>query len=150
MLPPAENRTDPSPWPSDGEPIVNHGASVFAAHGQSRLVLIRSEPEPPAAGTDGLSVVTCKAHFVDGEVIVSVCEEDPQADTTSAARSVVKIANERDEPVRRTVTTVVDAFNPTLAVEAPSTEQGICRRARPKKPNDVSRPRSVCGRTELF
>ena len=106
---PAENRTDPSPWPSAGEPIVSHGTSVFAVHWHSRFAVMRTKPEPPDAGK-GLSAVSCNAHFVeDGVVRLSVWEEDPQADATSAATtSVVNAVNETDGPVRRGVDTVVD------------------------------------------
>jgi hypothetical protein len=58
---------------------------------------MRTEPEPPEAGTDGLSDVACNAHFVDGDgaVRLSICEEDPQADATSAVTtSVVNAVNE--------------------------------------------------------
>jgi hypothetical protein len=132
-LAPAENRTDPSPCPSVGEPIVNHGVSVLAAHWQSRLVVMRSDPEPPAAPTDGLSLVTCKAHLVDGALMVSVCEEDPQADATSAATtSIVAAVNERDVPVRRTVATSI-VLDGTFLMKVELTEQGVCRRARRRK-----------------
>ena len=109
MLAPAENRTDPSPWPSVGAAIVSQDASLFAVHWQSRFVVIRTEPEPPDAGTDGLSAVACKAHFVeDGAVRLSVCEEDPQAEATNAAMtSVADAVNEREGPLRLTVATVV-------------------------------------------
>jgi hypothetical protein len=61
---------------------------------------MRTEPEPPEAGTEELSAVTCNPHFVDedGAVTRSISEEDPQADATTAATiSVVTAVNERDE-----------------------------------------------------
>lgn len=109
VLAPAEYRTDPSPCPSVGAVIASQDASLFAVHWQSRFVVIRTEPEPPDAGTDAVSAVTCKAHFVDdGAVMLSVCEEDPQADTASAAvTSVADAVNEREARRRPTVDTVV-------------------------------------------
>ena len=116
MLVPAENRTVPSPWPCAGEPMLNHDASVFAVHWQSRFAVMRTEPEPPVAGNEGLSAVACRAHLVDdGAVRLWVCEEEPQAAATKAPTiSVVNAANER-EGLRRPVATVVDAPEPDAA-----------------------------------
>jgi hypothetical protein len=70
--------------------------------------MIRTEPEPPAAGTDAVSAVTCKAHFVDdGAVTLSVCEEDPHPDMArAAATSVADAVIEGKAPRRRTDATV--------------------------------------------
>jgi hypothetical protein len=82
---------------------------------------MRNEPEPPEAGTEGPSAVTCNPHLVDEDGAVTLCisEDDPQADVTSAATtSVVNAANERDGPLRPGVATVVPmARDFTVAVK---------------------------------
>src|SRR3954463_4429068 len=104
-----ENRTDPSPCPSAGSTIVTHPASGFALHWQSRFVVIRSEPEPPAAGNDGLSAVACNVHlFDDGAVRVSVWEEEPQAAVNINAKRSVGAVTPRKAP-RRPVATIFSA-----------------------------------------
>jgi len=74
---------------------------------------MRTEPEPPDAGNDGLSAVACRAHLVDdGAVRLSVCEEEPQAAATRVpTTSVANAVTEREE-LRRPVATVVDAPEP--------------------------------------
>src|SRR3954452_6291672 len=129
-LAPTENRTDPSPCPSTGCAIVTHPASAFAVHWQSRFVAIRSDPEPPAAGNDRLSAVACNAHLVgDGEVRVSVSEEETQADARRAARTSVDAVN-TNEGARRPVATVFGASERGPRRKAATSEQAICRRAR--------------------
>jgi hypothetical protein len=151
VLAPAENRTDPSPWPSAGEPIVSHGASAFADHWQSRFVVMRSEPEPPAAGTDGLSVVTCKPHFVDGAVMLSVCEEDPHAYATSAATiSVVNAVNERDGPLRPTVATVVDAQTHLRCEGAVTSARHVPKSSNRKSQGSTSCEVGLCRRVIIL
>lgn len=98
-----EKRTDPSPCPSEGCATVTHDASVFTAHWQSRVVPMRIDPDPPAAGKDGPSAVACTVHLVgDGPVRVSVLDDDPHADPESVAATSTAA---REEPGELTVAT---------------------------------------------
>ena len=58
--------------------------------------------------------------LVDGAVIVSVCDEDPHADTSSVATTnVARTVGETEMTRRATVATVVDA-TPNSAGALPS------------------------------
>ena len=115
LLAATENRTEPSPCPAAGCASVTHAVSVCAAHWQSRLVPMRTVPEPPPAGNDGASAVAWRVHLLDdGLVRVSVFEEDPQAEATSAAATTVaNIADER--AVVRNATVATGSRRPTRA-----------------------------------
>ena len=91
-----ENDTDDSPCPSP-EASVIHAASALAVHWHSRLVAMRTVPDPPAGGKDAFSELIVTAHLTaDGPVVVSRSEEEPQAAATSAsAASAERIAASR-------------------------------------------------------
>jgi hypothetical protein len=68
-----------SPWPASDDVSEIHGVAVDADHVQSRFVLMVSVPEAPAAGTEGIELVTDTEHFApDGEV--TEIDDDPQAE----------------------------------------------------------------------
>ena len=60
-----------------------HDVGVDADHVQSRLVLMVSVPEAPAAGTDVIELPTETEHFESPGEVTEI-EEDPQADARYA------------------------------------------------------------------
>jgi hypothetical protein len=67
-----------SPWPDPDDVIEIHAVGVDADHVQSRFVLMVMVPEAPAAGTEGIELVTDTEHFSSvGEV--TEIDDDPQA-----------------------------------------------------------------------
>ena len=73
-----------SPCPFVDDAIAIHGVGVDADHVQSRLVLILSVPDAPAAGTEDIELVTETEHFSpDGDV--TEMDDEPHADARQAS-----------------------------------------------------------------
>ena len=86
-----------SPWPLADDISEIHDVAVDADHVQSRLVLMVSVPEAPAAGTEVIELPTDTEHFESLGDVTEI-EDDPQADARYARaidQSMLAATNER-------------------------------------------------------